>query len=89
MPYSESIKEIVNWVAVYAATLVLITFRDTEKGSLLARTLNQQEIQRQRHGGPILGKPKFNWDVQDRYVELLDFELEVTNILETTAYHIK
>ena len=28
-------------------------------------------------------KPAFNWSIQDRYVELMIFEMEVTNILET------
>ena len=51
-------------------------------------TPNHQETHRQRYGGPVLEKPKFNWDVQDRYVKLLNFELEVTNILETRAYEI-
>ena len=45
-------------------------------------------MQRLRHGGPIIEKPKFSWDAQDRYVELLNFKLEVTNILETGAYKI-
>ena len=30
--------------------------------------------------------PKYNWDVQDRYLNLLNFKLEV--ILETRAYEI-
>ena len=34
------------------------------------------------------GKPGFNWDTPDRNVELLNFQLEVTNIIETRAYEI-
>ena len=36
----------------------------------------------------LLGKPRFNWDVSDRCVKLLNFQLEVTNILETRAHEI-
>ena len=44
--------------------------------------------QRWRHGHPILEKPSFYWDTQDRDVELMNLEMEVTNILETRAYDL-
>ena len=28
------------------------------------------------------------WDTQDRYIELMNFEMEVLNILETKAYEL-
>ena len=34
----------------------------------------------------MLQKLRFNWDVPDRYVELLNFQLDVMNILETRKY---
>ena len=49
---------------------------------------NQWGTQRQRHGGLILEKPRFNWDMPGMYVKLLNFKLEVTNILENSAYEI-
>ena len=67
---------------------VMMAFQDTDTVFWPATIPNQCETQRQRHGGPILEKPKFNWDAQDRYVELLNFKMEVTNILETGAYRI-
>ena len=36
----------------------------------------------------MLEKPRFNWDMPDRYVKLLNFQLEMMNILETRAYEI-
>ena len=54
----ESIKEIENPVAMQAATVVMMAFRDTETGPQPATAPNQQEIQRQRHGGPVLEKSK-------------------------------
>ena len=59
MAYSESIKEIVNQVAVQAATAVMIAFRDTETGPWPAVMTNQWENQRKNNGGLALGKLRF------------------------------
>ena len=45
-----------------------------------------REPQIQKHGGPALEKLSFNWNAQEKYVELLYFEMEVTNILKTKTY---
>ena len=49
---------------------------------------NQWENQRQKNGELVLESLRFNWDVPDRDVGLLNFQLEVTNIQETGAYEI-
>ena len=49
---------------------------------------NQWENQMKRNGGLLLEKPRFNWDLSNRYVELLNFLLEVINILETRILEI-
>ena len=36
----------------------------------------------------MLEKLRCNWDMPDRYVELLIFQFEVINMLETRVYHI-
>ena len=64
----------------------MMAFRDTETGPWSIIMPNQWENQRQRNGGLVLGKPIFNWDMTNRYVQLLNFHLDVTNILETRAY---
>ena len=43
--------EIVNQVVMQAATVVMMTFRDTETGPHPATTPNQWDSQRQRNGG--------------------------------------
>ena len=88
MAGSESIKEIVNQVALQTATAAIIAFKDTETGPKPAKSPNQQENQRQMNGGLVLEKPRFNWDMPYRYDKLLHFQLEVMNILETRAYEI-
>ena len=66
----------------------MMVFRDTNTGSWPAKIQSQQRTQKQSHGGTKLEKPKFNWDPQDRYTVLLNFELKVRNILQPKAYEI-
>ena len=88
MADSEIIKEIANHVAVQAATVVIMAFRDTYTGPWHATIPNQHENQRQRNRGLVLEKVQFNCDLSDSYVELLNFQLKVSNILETRTYKI-
>ena len=37
---------------------------------------------------PYWKKPSFNCDAQERYVEVMNFEIEIMNILETRAYEL-
>ena len=59
----EGIKEIVNQVAVQAATAVMITLRDADAEPQPTTTASHTEPQRQRHSGLILKKP--SWDAQE------------------------
>ena len=72
-----------------AAAVIMMTFRDTETEPWSATIQHQWVTQRQRHGELILENQRFNWDVPDRYVEVLNFKLEVKIILELRAYKIK
>ena len=73
MADSESIKQIINQVAIQAAMAAMMACRDSDTISQPATTRNQQETQRQRHWGLILEKPKFNWGTQERCIEPLNF----------------
>ena len=44
---------------------------------------NAGEVYRPRHGGPALRQPVLDQKAPDEYVEPLNFEIEVTNILQT------
>ena len=46
------------------------------------------DVHRQRHDGPTLRQPSFNWNAPDKYVELLSFEMKVTNIPLTKKYKL-
>ena len=55
-----------------------------EAGTGLATDVNVAntgEVQRPRHGRPGLRQPSFNWKVPDKYIELLNFEMEIMNKL--------
>ena len=36
----------------------------------------------------MMSQPAFNWKVSDRYVELLNFEMDVANVLQADVYDI-
>ena len=74
MAESEGIQAMVNQAAVQAAMMVMITLRDADLGPRPpANTAIPREPQ--RHGRLALEKPSFNWNAQDKYVELLNFEI--------------
>ena len=39
-----------------------------------------------RQTGTVLHQPAFDWKLLDSYVKLLNFEMEVSNILQTRLY---
>ena len=48
-----------------------------------ANTAILREAHKQRHGRPGPKQLSFNLSAWDKYVELLDFRIEVTNTLQT------
>ena len=49
---------------------------------------NIREVHTHRHGRQVLWPPAFNWKMPDRYIELLNFEMAVTKILQTRTYEL-
>ena len=81
MAESEGIKEAVNQVAIQVATAVMMALRYAKARPQLTIVVSI-ESQRQKHSRLVLVKPAFNQGTQNRYVELMNFETEVSNILE-------
>ena len=52
------------------------------------RRNGSEELHRKRHAGPALNQPSFDRKVPDRYVTMLNFEMEVANMLQTKAYYL-
>ena len=88
MTESDNIKEVVNQVAMQAVVAVMMALRDMEGGSQMTTAVTHREPQGQRHSGPMLMKPAFSWGVQDRYIGLMNFKMDVSNILETKVYEL-
>ena len=76
MTESEGIQAIVNQVAVQVVTTMMMVVKDAEVGPR-PTTNTTSPRQPQRHGRPALEKPSFKWNVQERYIELPNFEIEV------------
>ena len=88
MAESEGIQDIVKQAAVQAVKAVVMALREADAGTQLANTAVPRESQRKRHDRLALEKPLFNWNAQDRYVDILNFEVKVKNILEIKAYKL-
>ena len=86
MAESESIKDIVNQVAAQATLVVMMALRDAEARPWPTTAVSHRGLQKLRKSGSILIKPLFNWGLQDRYVGLLNFEMEVLKILDNKLY---
>ena len=74
-------------MAVKMPMVVMRTLRDKEAGPQLSTVVSPGDP-KTRHSESILITLAFNWDMQDRYVELVNFEMEDLNILETIAYKL-
>ena len=63
MAESEDIKMIINYVAIQAATAVMMAFRGVDVGPQPTHTAHKREPQIQRYNRPVLVKPSFNSNV--------------------------
>ena len=81
MVESKAIQSIVNQVAIQGATAVVMALRAVDEGSRLgADTASLREAHRQRHGRPALEQSLHTCDASGKYVLLLNFEIEGTNM---------
>ena len=53
-----------------------------------SNAVSSGEVHRHRHGRPALRQPFFNWNAPGKYLELLGFEMEVLNILQTKMHEL-
>ena len=70
-----------NQAAIQAAIAVKMASTGLDIGSHLAPV-------QQKHGRPALEKSSFNWNAQDRQLELLNFDIKVVNIMKSEAYEL-
>ena len=89
MAESEAIQTAITQAAIQAATMAVKALKEagTEPESGMS-TANLRQAHRLRHGGPAIRQLSFKWKAPDTYVELLNFEMEVTNILQCRTYKL-
>ena len=90
MAESEATQALVNQAAIKAAitaamALVMVLGEAGVGPRSAENTISPREVHRQRHGSPALKQLLLNWNATEKYVELLNFEMEVTNILQMKA----
>ena len=84
MAESEAVQTVVTQVAIQAVTVAVMALRETDTEPPVGTSaVGSGEACRYRHDKPALKQPSCNWNVSDKYVELLSFEMEVMNILQT------
>ena len=76
-------------LAIQAATAAVMKLREADTGTTSGTSMaNVGEAHRHRYSRPALMQPSFNWNAPDKYVELLSFEMDVLNILQTKTYEL-
>ena len=88
MVESETIKTVITHAAIQEATAVVKVMREVDTGHIsdANTTSSMWEVCRQRQARPALKQLSFNWNAPDKYIELLSFEMEITNLLQTKMY---
>ena len=89
MEECEAIQVTVNQAVTQGATAVVKVLREGDAGPNQAQVVQVKgRWQRQRHGRPALKQHLFSWNATDMYLELINFEMKVTNILQTKTYEL-
>ena len=60
--------------------VIMAENEEKQMPALVAGHHNAAETTRLQTGEPLLRKPVFGWNAEDKYVELKSFETEVTTI---------
>ena len=80
----EVIQAVVMQSTIQAATVSVMVLREVDARPMLGTCMaSVREACRHRHGKPALRQSSFDWKGPNMYKELLNFKMEVTNILQT------
>ena len=89
MVNSEELQAAITQVAIQEATMAVRAMKEAKLPTKPhTRRSNPEEHHRSRQAGPMMSQPAFNWKVPDRYVELLNFEMHVANVLQADAHDL-
>ena len=89
MGNSEDMQAVIMQPTIQAAMVAVEVMRGSDLTiESHTRRNSPEETQRPRQAGPLLRQPKFDWKVPDWYVELLNLEMDVSNILQMKMYNL-
>ena len=89
MAKSEDMQEAIMQIARQSNMVAVGTVMEVDLTTELHTRRNiPKESHRPKEAGPMQSQPAFEWKVPDRYVELLNFKMEVANILQTKGYDL-
>ena len=76
-------------VAIQATKAVVMALKEADAGpATCANMANAREVLRHRHGGSALRQPAADLKAHDKYMELMNFEMEVVARLQTKAFKL-
>ena len=82
-------KTAIMQAAIQPATVAVRMMQEADQTNEPPMRRNSpEECHRQRQAGLTLRQPTVDWKAPDKYVELLNFKLEVANILQIKAYDL-
>ena len=84
MANSEEMQAAIMQVAIKAATAMVRVMRKADPPAKPHSIRNTPE----ECCRPMMSQPAFNWKMPDRYVEVLNFEMEVENVVQAEMYDL-
>ena len=84
----DSVQTAIMKATIQATTVAEMALKEADRRHVTGTSLaNAGDVYRPRHGRSALRQPPFEKEkALNKYVELLNFEMKVMNILETKAY---
>ena len=86
---SEDMMSVIMQVAIQAAmTVVRVMMEADPTAEPHTRRSSPGKHHRPRQAGTMMSQSAFNWKAPDKYVALLNFKLEVANVLQVKEYDL-
>ena len=80
---------IITQAAIQTAQVAEMALKVPDTGPTAGTNMaNTGDAHRCRHSGPALRQSVFDWKAMDRCIVVLNFEMEVMNILQTRAWEL-
>ena len=85
----DAMHTIIMQVAIQVAGELVMELKEEDTGSVTASDMAKTgEVYRSQHSKPALRQPAFDWKAPDKYIKLLNVDMEETNMLQTRVHKL-